>query len=262
MSFRIASYNIFKGGKNGLAQLTKAVSEIKADCVGLLEANGWGENNEKILKNFVQSTHYPFSYFAKANTNYDIVCLNKIKPKNSTDFKNNFWHTALVNIFQTNEIGEIAVVFIHFNPKTETERVAEIKTLINILKPYPQAIILGDFNSLSPHDPYDQNELLATLKNKNIAKFGSDRLLFEAITTIESAGFVDCAASQNYFTNTVPTPANEDLFHAVPLRIDYAFATPNIIPLIKNITVKKGGVFDKASDHFPLVLDMDFTIKN
>jgi endonuclease/exonuclease/phosphatase family metal-dependent hydrolase len=262
MSFRIASYNIFKGGKNVFDQLAQAVSEIKADCIGLLEANGWGENNEKILKNFAKLTHYPFSYFAKANTNYDIICLNNLKPKNSTYFKNNFWHTALINIFQTNEIGEIAIVFIHFNPKTETERVAEIKALINILKPYPNAIILGDFNSLSPHDQYNQNELLTALKNKNITKFGSDRILFETITTIESAGFVDCAAHKNYFTNTVPTPANDDPFHAIPLRIDYAFATPKIIPFIKNITVKKGGVFDKASDHFPLILDMDLTVEN
>lgn len=260
MSFRITSYNIFKGGKYGLEQLSSAISELGSDCIGLLEANGWGEDEEKILKKITESTEYQFGYFAKANTKYDIACLNKNKPQISKSFKNGFWHTALINIFKTNEIGEVAIVFIHLNPKTEADRIIEIKNLLNILKPHPQAIVMGDFNSLSPHDPYDRNELIANLKNKNITKFGSEQLSFDTIQTIESAGFIDCAANKNYFAHTVPTPANDDPAHAIPLRIDYAFITPNLLPFVKNISIKNGGVFDRASDHFPLVLDMDFTV--
>ncbi len=260
MSFRIISYNIFKGGKNGFEQLVQSVSELQADCIGLLEANTWADDEEKLLKKFSQITKYPFSYLAKANTNYDIACLNKIKPKKSISFKNGFWHTILINIFTTVEVGEIAVVFIHLNPKAESDRVEEIKTLLAILKQYPHSIILGDFNSLSPHDPYNRAELLATLQTHHISKFGFDYLFFDTIETVESAGFIDCTFNQNYFVHTVPTPANNDPAHAIPLRIDYAFIAQNLIPFVKNVSVKNGGVFDKASDHFPLVLDMNITV--
>ncbi len=260
MSFKIVSYNILKGGKNGLEQLAQAVIGLEADCVGLLEANTWGEESEKLLNNFSESTQLPFSFFAKANTNYDIVCLGKTKPQTSVSFQNGFWHTALLNVFQTKEVGEVAIIFVHLNPKSETERVMEVQNLLNILKSYPHAIIMGDLNSLSPRDSYDQATLLKDFQNQHITKFGSDNILFDTIKTIEAAGLVDCAAYKNNFSFTVPTPANIDMAHSIPLRIDYAFVTANLLPFVENISIKTGGLFDKASDHFPLVLEMNLSV--
>jgi len=260
MSFRIVSYNIFKGGKNGFEQLAQSVCDLEADCIGLLEANGWGEENEKLLKSFSEITKYPFYYHAKANTNYDIVCLNKIKPKISTHITNGFWHAVLINVVETVEIGKVAIIFLHLNPKTEVERIKEIAELLVILKQYPSAIILGDFNSLSVHDPYNKTELLMALQTSHITKFGSDYLCFDTIKAIESAGYIDCAVEQKYFITTVPTTSNDDPMHAIPLRIDYAFVSPNLISYVKNISIKKGEMFNKASDHYPLVLDMSLTI--
>lgn len=262
MSFKITSYNIYKGGKNGFEQLAQSVCDIQADCIGLLEANSWGEDNEKLLNKFSQLTRYPFFNFAKANTKYDIACLSKIPPINFVAIKNDFWHVVLINIFKTIEVGEVAVVFVHLNPNAESDRILEIENLLTILKQYPHAIILGDFNSLSPHDLYNQNELLQTLKTKHITKFGSEHLLFDTLTTLESAGYIDCGANQNNFEYTVPTPANVDPAHAIPLRIDYAFVSSNLSSFVKNISIKKGDIFNNASDHFPLVLEMDLTIQN
>ncbi len=260
MSFKITSYNILKGGKNGLEQLAQAVINTEADCIGLLEANNWGKEDEALLKKFSKLTQLPFNYFAKANTDYDIVCLSKIKPQIFTSFKNGFWHTALLTIFQTKEIGEVAIFFVHLNPKSEKERILEIKNLLNILKQYPHAIIMGDLNSLSPHDPYNHVALLQDFQNKQITKFGSDTILFDVVQTLEEAGFVDCMSYKNNFSFTVPTPANIDLAHSIPLRIDYAFITGNLVPFLKNISVKTGGLFDKASDHFSVVLEMNFSL--
>ena len=111
---------------------------------------------------------------------------------------------------------------------------------------------MGDFNSLSRTDEYPE-DLISQLAAKGITKFGTTNLKYDVTDFFTEAGLIDVAASLSSRTNTVPTPANQDVYHAAELRLDYMFATQGLARAIKSIEVVKSPLTDVISDHYPIV---------
>lgn len=254
-------YNIYRGGEGRLDALVAAVREARPDILGVLEVIGWGINKERILKQFSKSVALTFSQFIKSNTRYDLAMLSSVQPLRQQELREGFWHSALLSVYQCNPIGQIAILLMHLNPRSEHDRLAELTRVVNLLASYPNAIIMGDLNSLSPYDPYNREELLARFREVGLTKFGDTALQFDCISFLEQYGYCDVMRLLGKpFVATVPTPANTDPAHAAPLRLDYMFVSKSITPFLTDAQVIRSAKTNRASDHYPLVVDFSFNI--
>ncbi len=249
---RIASYNILNGGEERLDKISTVIKKINPDICGILEAVG----SQDKLKGVANDLGYKFFDIAIANSKYNIAVLSKI-PFTIKAIKTGIRHVILEATIENGLFKNFGIFFVHLSPISEDDRLLETRELLQNVAKFSEAIIMGDFNSLSPNDPYDQKELLQIFKKNNIIKYGTEKLRFDVIKKIESEGLVD---TMNYlkhpFASTTPTPSNKDPNHSANIRIDYAFLTKNIIKYFKKAEVFKNEVADMASDHYPLFIEL------
>ncbi len=152
---------------------------------------------------------------------------------------------------------DLSIFFVHLSPALEDDRLLEVQDLFKNVEKTSEAIIMGDLNSLSPHDPYDHQSLLKIFKNNNVIKYGTETLRFDVIKKIESFGLIDAATFIKYaFTSSTPTSSNKDMNHAANLRIDYAFLKNNLTQYLTKIEVVKNKNTELASDHYPLFIEL------
>lgn len=186
---------------------------------------------------------------------FSLATLTKTPPSSFIHITDGFHHALSGAVLTLPNAKTLAIVFYHANPFSEASRVNEVALLTAYLAQYSHAVVMGDFNALSPHDPYEERQTLAALQSHGITKFGEDRLTFAAISALETAGMVDAAHALGLpFTPTTPSAFNIDAMHAVPVRIDYAFVTSSLIPSLEDVFVVKDETTEHASDHYPVLL--------
>lgn len=252
---KIAHYNIFQGGTKRLGKIAKVIKEINPDICGLLECVGW-ENDEKKFKQFFKSKGYPFFYFVKANSKYNISVISKIELE-VTPIRNGIQHVMVGAKIKDNKYPSINIFYLHLSPKSEDDRIKEISLLLKQLSRLDTVLIMGDLNSLSPRDNYKEKELIEKFKKYGITKYGVDYLKFDLIKKIEANNFIDVFKHlKNKFTFSAPTKYNTDINHSEKIRIDYAFAKKEILRKIKECKIYKSKMTESASDHYPLYVQM------
>ena len=255
---RFMLYNIYDGGKKRLDNIAEVVRAERPDFLGMLEAATWNKGGP-ILKRFAAQVGLPFSHFVKSNTRYDLAFFCGSTPLRIKKFFKGFWHSAVLVELSVESVGTIALVLLHLDPRQEAYRLNELERVRTITARYTHVVLMGDFNSLSPHDPYDRVALMALLRKRGIKKFGIQDLKFDCIELIESFGFVDVMhALQKPFASTVPTLMNTDASHADHLRLDYIFISPSLRTYLTDAVILQTPSTNIASDHYPLVADFTF----
>jgi exonuclease III len=118
---------------------------------------------------------------------------------------------------------------------------------------------MGDLNSLSPQDAYDQSQLLKQMQDAGTKKFGTATLRFEVITSILKSGLVDVVKQAHpNFEFSVPTPYNRDAEHFTQLRLDYIFTSSDLVKNLKSARIIRTAVTDQLSDHYPVAAEFDW----
>lgn len=255
-TIKIAHYNIYNGGTKRLSKISKVIEEINPDICGLLECVGWENNIERYTKYF-KSKGYNFFYLAKANSKYNISIISKIKIK-TTSVKSGVRHVIAKAEITEPECSPLHIFFLHLSPKSEEERLKEILILLKQIKTLDRVIIMGDFNSLSKKDKYNEKLLLEKLKKNGVTKFGKEYLKFDVINKIEGNNFIDAFRyKKNKFTYSAPSKYNTDINHSEKIRIDYAFIKQEIAGKVKACKIFKSKTTELASDHYPLYIEIE-----
>lgn len=120
------------------------------------------------------------------------------------------------------------------------------------------ALLTGDFNSASPHDPEPRgfDALPAHHRARYVADdfTGADR---SVLAHLEAAGWVDIGhALDKATTPTVPTAAFNGTEFAT-MRCDYLLATVALASNAKRYEVIRTPETDSASDHYPVVATLE-----
>lgn len=249
------TYNILNGGEAGLNSVVEVVKSESPDYLTINEANTFAANDNEVLKQFAIKTGFEYyelalsgeyDYHVAALSKYPLMQVQKLQP---------LMRACVISVVET-ELGEVSIASLHLTPYTEDLRHPEIDLILNYQSKFNNRILMGDMNSLSPNDGYNPG-MIKEFNEMQLKKFTTDgKLRFDAISKIISNGYVDCAVklgkNKEY---TAPTAINEYSAHS-NMRLDYIFLSESLIRHLKSYKVIKSDLTEKASDHYPVVVEL------
>jgi exodeoxyribonuclease III len=254
MTVRVASYNLWNGASDTYFRLVDFVKEKKFDVLCLQEINDWQNEDFARLKDFADRAGYTTYQYGNSNSEYKLATLTTLPVTTQTVHEEGFWHCVVETHVRVGEM-EVAIFNLDLDPWKEEPRLREIEKLLKKVDPNKPAILTGDFNSLSRQDNYPP-EFAEQLQQKGIYKYGQTELEFGVTDRLATAGFVDVAAQLQHLTPTVPTAYSPGGTPEFPARIDCAYVSSDLVPMVQGLDVVKDDATDKISDHYPIVLTL------
>jgi len=252
---KLMSYNILNGAKDTLPLVIKAIKSESPDYLTINEANTFASNNNEILDKVAKELDFPYfdialsgeyDYHIAVFSKYPFLEIHKLQP---------LARACLVTRIKT-EIGELTIASLHLTPYTEDLRHPEIDLITKFQKKYVNKILMGDMNSLSKYDGYD-SKIIKTFNDMQIKKFTTGgKFRFDAINKIMSVGYYDSAFEMKKNKDyTAPTSINEYSAHS-NMRLDYIFLSKSLLNHLKDYFVIKNNITKKASDHYPITIEL------
>lgn len=258
---KIIQYNILEGAREDPDRLSGLLSWLKkqnADVVTLNELNGW----ESTMAAHARAAGYEYATLHKTRgCSYHVGVMTR-EPHQVLFRENHPFHFGLLGI----ACEGITFLITHLMPQSSEYRLGETRRIAQLVADAAGPLLLvGDLNTLSPLDreEIEQPHALQVLRStpKLAAKFLDDdgQPDYAPMETLLAAGLTDLGAGQRD-CHTVPTAANKDSAHALPLRIDYMMANAAFVDTWHhNIRVIRTPETDRLSDHYPLVCELTST---
>lgn len=246
MTLRLLSYNIRYGGSGREAALGEVIRQVSPDVVVFQEATKpkviekiagdlgmaqWGARQGQSL-GFM--SRRPLAHVAWHKPRVSRHAFLEIVPEGTA------WRVYGVHLSAVHAAW------------TERRRVYELRALLAEIarqQPGPHALV-GDFNTLAPGELLDIRKLPHRLRALVWLSGGSVR--WRTIQTVLDAGYVDAFRYRqpDLVGNTFPTWDP----HA---RLDYLFIPEGFIEPVRSCEVLTGPLTPQASDHFPLLAELD-----
>ncbi|HSW79808.1 MAG TPA: endonuclease/exonuclease/phosphatase family protein [Candidatus Saccharimonadales bacterium] len=262
MTIKIASYNLWKGAENTYFRLIDFIKEEQFDVLCLQELNGWQSDDLAKVKDFADRAVFDSYTFCNSNSEYKLAAFSNLPVTFHNVYVEGFWHGVIEMHVKAGDF-EFSIVNLHLDPYKEEPRMGEIHRMLELIDTDKPRIITGDFNSVSRKDNYPP-EFLSELQKRKFYKFGMNELDFGVTDLLESKGYIDAAAQIGNKDTTVPSPYGENYAKdevaatEAPARIDYFFVSEELVPMVKGYEVVKNHDTDRLSDHYPIVLTLEF----
>jgi exodeoxyribonuclease-3 len=262
-SIKIISYNVWYGFTK-VAERKQTwlgwMQKQDPDVVSLQELNGY---NSQILADDALSYGHGYSALLKEDgfptgitSRYPIEDIQKITEG---------FHHGLLRV----RIQEIYFYVIHLHPSNWEFRLTEIRLILEDIKSLPpesKVILAGDFNTFSPLDSvYYEHGRLEPFFNERDSAYGErnlnmGRLDYTVIQEVMDFGFIDLEAgkrSTDYtFSGSFPTRIEKEGEHGDLRRLDYVFASPNLIQKNTGAKIISSDTAQILSDHLPVVVHL------
>jgi len=249
--------NIYEGCQEPerFERLVRFVKKINPYFLGLSELNHWQDNNYQKLKEFEKRSGYKSVAFADATSGYNLGIFSNQKNTYKKVITQGF-KTGMIRTDFEYKNKDLCLIITHLHSKNEDLRLKELEKIFgNVPKDKP-CLLMGDLNSLSPQDAYDEENILRFMKSINSSKFGTTSIRREVIKKIENFGFVDCVKKfSKKFEYSVPAPYNKDQEHFQKLRLDYFFANKKLAKFLKSAQIIRNKETDQLSDHYPIMAE-------
>ncbi len=261
---RLISYNVWYGFTKVPERKTTWLAWMDKqhpDIVSLQELNGYTEQ-----KLALDARHYGHNYsvllkeegFPTGITSrYPIEDIHRIKEG---------FHHGLMRV----RIRGIYIYVIHLHPSNWEIRRSEINQILENIEGLPtdsKVILAGDFNTFSPLDStyyahgrlepfFNDRDLLYKEKNLN-----HGQLDYSVIQEIMDFGFIDLEASKrnssHVFSGSFPTLIEKEGEHGDQRRLDFIFASKNLVNNVNSARIIANDSTNILSDHLPVVVDWD-----
>lgn len=262
---RILSYNILSGGfrdyqenskiPERLDKIIQAVKQSRANLVSLIDTYRWQDKYSP--KEISEWFGYKYIYMTALdddrvrNEPHGMTVMTNIK---GAKFETIKIHSR--KIIKTT-INKLEIFSVYLDTYEEEIRLKQLDALYRQINQNLSTILIGDFNAIDINEVDKAKKvivkLFAQFPQLEKISYIRDMLKGTTIETIKSWGFKD-ADKRGVFTvpsKLSPIPLLNPVF-----RIDYAFVHPEI--KVRKFEVLKGKVYDYTSDHYPIVVDIDF----
>lgn len=260
-TMKVLFLNVFEGcqDKARLERIAAFVRKQNPDVLGLSEAVRWEEGGFAKLKEFQKLTGLGYSIFCKASSGYNLALLSKSALVEEANVVEGF-KCGLLKAKFTSGNAELRVLLTHLHSRSEDLRLKEIELIANYVNPNENELFIGDLNSLSPLDEYNEKEIVAEARRRKLTKFGENSLRREVISKVMGWGFVDLVKKfSKEFGHSMPTPSateEEKFKHFTNLRLDYAFASPVLASKVKSAAILRTEETSVLSDHYPVIVEI------
>ena len=175
------------------------------------------------------------------------------------------FHHGLMRV----RIQQIYFYVIHLHPSNWETRKTEINHIIKDIEGLPpnsKVMLAGDFNTFSPFDSiYYSHGRLEPFFNDRDLKFdeknlNNGKLDYTVIQDVLDFGLIDLEArlrtSSYRFTGSFPTLVEKEGEHGDQRRLDYVFASKNLVKKVSNANIITTDTTFILSDHLPVVVDL------
>lgn len=245
MTFRLLTYNILHGGGGRTAAIAKVINACAPDLVLLQEATDPG-NVERLA---VATGMADWKTFGKQSLGFlsrrPVAFSQWIRPRISRH--------AFVEVVPEGE--RVCVFGVHLSAMhaawTERRRVLELRALLESVERHRDRfhVLAGDFNTVAPGADLKAGTL--PLRYRPLMWLSGGSVRWRTIQTVLDAGYVDA------FRFRHPTEPGMTLPTTEPhVRLDYVFVPQPLASRVLTCDVVKIPEAVGASDHFPVVADL------
>ncbi|MGV9212105.1 endonuclease/exonuclease/phosphatase family protein [Micromonospora sp. RB23] len=173
------------------------------------------------------------------------------------------FHHAAARVVVATSAGPLTVLGTHLYPYSGGRRRMEVDWLVAALRraPGPLTLVTGDLNSLDPIvDHAARLAGMPSLYRRRHLRRSGDAVDTRAVARLLDAGLVDLwpwgnADAPEAAGLTVPTDLGGVEFAG--MRLDYLFGSTAVAQRLLDCRVIRGGAVDTASDHYPLLAELD-----
>ena len=262
MTLKILTYDTLFAGRDGAddrraeAQIG-LISRIKPDVFLMQEAKGLDAGGHALL--YALEGRIGMRGFLavapRTGQNIAIFIRDPLAPLSFEADGANFHHTlAKLRVQAPGWAIPLTLISAHLCPNGPAIRRREAAYLAVQAAPDGHALLTGDFNSASPHDP--EPEGFETLPAHHRARYLGENLKSadrSVLANLEAAGWVDVGHRlDKRITPTAPTAAFTGAEFAV-MRCDYVLASAALAAGARTYEVVGASETDMASDRHPVV---------
>ncbi len=259
---RIVTYNTLEGGqapfgpvRGRFELITQVASAIAPDLLAVQELVGWQAGGRARFKQFAAATGMEGELLVGAGFPLGLLVRRPWQITALRFRQSGFWHGFAIARVEHAGGAELQVIAAHLSPQGPRQRLVEVEAALAARDHDVPTVLLGDLNLISHLDAVTAAELtLPTF----IRHAGAGALDQRVSRRLVSAGFVDAFARLNpgCSGHTIPTPqAPESPFS--PARLDYIMVSAPLEPKLRAARIYRYAPADQASDHFPLVVDLE-----
>ncbi|QGN49883.1 endonuclease/exonuclease/phosphatase family protein [Micromonospora sp. WMMD558] len=259
---RVATWNIRTGGRDAGGGdrrdlIVRVVTDLRPDILALQELRGFDDGTLAAFAGRMgMVARLARSWFAQPVA---VLVRPPLRILTAGRVRRPFHHAA-ERVTVATDAGPLTVFGTHLNPYSGGRRRMEADWLAAaVRRTGGPALVAGDLNTLDP--AVDHTARLAGLpelyRRRHLRRDGRT-VDTRAVARLLDAGLVDLWArdgSPEPDGWTVPTRHGGAEF--APMRLDYLLATPAVAELTRQVRVVRGGDADRASDHYPLIADLD-----
>ncbi|MFK0642906.1 endonuclease/exonuclease/phosphatase family protein [Ochrobactrum sp. BD22] len=262
MMLKILTWNTLYAGCDGAddrrKQLQiKVISDIRPDVFLMQEAKDFDASGGTLLHDMEKRIGMRgfLAMAPRTGQNVAIFIRDPLRPLSFETDGANFHHAlATLKVDIPGSAQSLTLISAHLSPNGPAVRRSEAAYLIAHAAPNAYALLTGDFNSASPHDPdpVGFDALPAHHRARYLAEDlnGIDR---SVLANLEAAGWVDIGHKlDKAIIPTVPATAFADTEFAT-MRCDYVLATAVLAANAKHYEVIRTTETNTASDHYPIV---------
>lgn len=266
---RVMTYNIRTGGVDRgrgsrLAAVAAVVNGAAPDLLALQELRDFDRIGGP-LHRFADAVQMrPFlarSFFGQPVA---VFVRSPVPPARATVLRWGLYHAAAAVRLPT-DAGPLTVVSAHLNPFSGALRLHEARRLAaHYARPGELVVLMGDLNGLEPGERHEERvaRLPAAYRRRHLRSVrGRPVVDTRAVAALADAGFVDLwrRSGSGGAGDTAPTTQGGGAEFS-GMRLDYILASPAAAGYVRDCRVVRGAQSEYASDHYPVVADLDLRL--
>ena len=246
MKFRLLTYNILRGGDDRLALIAEVINSCSPDLVLLQEASD-PLNVEKLAE-------YTGMAEGKSFRKQSLGFLSRTPVAFSQWIRPRVSRHAFVEVVPNG--GKLRVFGVHLSAVlaawTEERRMLELRELLRSVAHHEGRfnVLAGDFNTIAADARLDVGQV--PLRVRPFLWLTGGRVRWRTIQTVIDSGYVDTYRMKHPDDPgyTLPAPHPH-------VRLDYVFVPRHEAPRVIACDIVRHPVAAKASDHLPVMADID-----
>jgi endonuclease/exonuclease/phosphatase family metal-dependent hydrolase len=255
MTLTVMTYNIRHGGGDRLAAIGRVIAANRPDVLAVEELQHFTVAR---LHGFASAIgmrpHLVRSWFGQPVA----VFVREPGAIISTGRVHRPFHHAAARVTLRTDRGPLTVTGTHLWPYSTGKRRWEARWLAARTRPDRMMLVMGDLNALDPWTDHTAavDQLSGRYRSRHLRRGRPDTRVLQTLT---AAGYVDLFRQVGTGPAcSVPTGFGGPEF--APMRLDYILGTPPVAALARGCRIVTGGEAEHASDHFPVVAELELEV--